>query len=176
VAGRLLSAAAVGGAAGASGYGLIALSTKAAKTIEVLRDVTEASKVARVTIRAAAGATAGAVGGAEISVGRQLTNDGTVNGAGVAGDATVGALVGGTTTAIIETGAVALRQMGMINSAAQIQKAGKSTLGRMAIGAQTAAGGFFDASALAQRQGNAAAAKHIEMCTGSRVGFGCGEQ
>ncbi len=149
IAWRLGSSFVIGGAAGATGYGLIALGAKAEKTIAVIKAATAASKLARVGYRAGVMSAAGATTNAMTSAGRQAADTGHVDPAAVASDARTGAEVGGATGAVLEGAAVGLRSAGMPTASAQLHNP-NTTLGRMAVGAQTAVSGGSDAAGAAR--------------------------
>ena len=151
IAWRLGSSFVIGGAAGATGYGLIALGAKAEKTIAVIKAATAASKLARVGYRAGVMSAAGATTNAMTSAGRQAADTGHVDPAAVASDARTGAEVGGATGAVLEGAAVGLRSAGMPTASAQLHNP-NTTLGRMAVGAQTAVSGGSDAAGAANQQ------------------------
>lgn len=151
IAWRLGSSFVIGGAAGATGYGLIALGAKAEKTIAVIKAATAASKLARVGYRAGVMSAAGATTNAMTSAGRQAADTGHVDPAAVASDARTGAEVGGATGAVLEGAAVGLRSAGMPTASAQLHNP-NTTLGRMAVGAQTAVSGGSDAAGAASQQ------------------------
>lgn len=140
--GRLLSAGTVGGVAGATGYGVVALGNRAVKAAKLLRSAMKASKTARVMYRSATHAVAGGVGNAEVSAGRQLTNTGHIDAAQVASDAKVGATVGGALGATGELASQALQTV-MPTAAAQLSNV-NNTLGRIAIGTETTVNGAVD--------------------------------
>jgi RHS repeat-associated protein len=148
---RLGGAIVVGGVAGASGYGLVALGAKAEKTIEIIRTATEASKALRIGYRAGTVALGGGTTNALVSTGRQQIDTGHIDIGKVADDARTGAEVGGLTGGTLEMTGIAARQMGAPTIQAQLKNT-NTTVWRFATGAQITVGGYNDAKDAAKKQ------------------------